>query len=102
MLPLLSAWPWALLFGIFIWSGLASGFYTIGLTLLGARFRGADLAHANATFIILYNIGMLAGPPLVGAAMDLLPPHGFFWSLSVIFIVYSLLVSVRLALRKSG
>lgn len=101
-LPALSAYPLALLIGIFIWSGLASGFYTIGLTLLGARFRGADLAHANATFVILYNIGLLTGPPIVGAAMDALPPHGFFWSLSVIFIGYSALVGTRLALGRSG
>ena len=101
-LPALSASPWALMIGIFVWSGLASGFYTIGLTLLGARFRGADLAHANATFVILYNIGLLVGPPIVGASMDFLPPHGFFWSLSVIFIGYAALVSARLALGRSG
>ena len=101
-LPALSASPWALMIGIFVWSGLASGFYTIGLTLLGARFRGADLAHANATFVILYNIGLLVGPPIVGASMDFLPPHGFFWSLSVIFIGYAALVASRLALGRSG
>ncbi|NBU15212.1 MAG: MFS transporter [Alphaproteobacteria bacterium] len=101
-LPALSATPWALLIGIFFWSGIASGFYTIGLTLLGARFRGADLAHANATFVILYSVGLLIGPPIVGAAMDALPPHGFFWSLSVIFIGYAALVASRLALGRSG
>ena len=101
-LPALSATPWALLTGIFLWSGIASGFYTIGLTLLGARFRGADLAHANATFVILYSVGLLIGPPIVGAAMDALPPHGFFWSLSVIFIGYAALVASRLALGRSG
>lgn len=101
-LPALSASPWALLIGIFFWSGLASGFYTVGLTLLGARFRGADLAHANATFVILYSVGLLIGPPIVGAAMDALPPHGFFWSLSVIFIGYAVLVGSRLALGRSG
>lgn len=101
-LPALSASPWALLIGIFVWSGLASGFYTVGLTLLGARFRGADLAHANATFVILYSVGLLIGPPIVGAAMDFLPPHGFFWSLSLIFIGYAALVSARLAMGRSG
>lgn len=100
LLPMLTDHPSFLFAGILIWSGAASGLYTIGLTLLGARYRGADLAHANATFIILYNIGLLAGPPLVGVAMDRFPPHGFFFSLAALFAIYAAIVGGRLALGR--
>lgn len=101
LLPFLSHSPAWMFAGVLIWSGSASGLYTVGLTLLGARYHGADLAHANASFIILYNIGMLSGPPLVGAVMDRYPPHGFFLSLAALFTLYAAIVAGRLALRRA-
>jgi MFS family permease len=101
LLPLLSHSPAWIFAGVLIWSGSASGLYTVGLTLLGARYHGADLAHANASFIILYNVGMLSGPPLVGAVMDQFPPHGFFLSLAGMFALYTAIVAGRLALRRA-
>jgi hypothetical protein len=61
-----------------------------------ARFTGADLASANAAFVILYNVGLAIGPPVVGGGMDLLPPHGFAWSLSAFFAVYTAVVIRRM------
>ncbi len=102
VLPLLSAYPNGLFIGLIIWSGIASGLYTVGLTLLGARYRGADLAHANAAFIILYNAGMIVGPPLIGATMDAMPPQGFFVGMGGIFLIYSVVAGIRLSLNKPG
>jgi MFS family permease len=101
LLPFLSHFPAWMFAGVLIWSGSASGLYTVGLTLLGARYHGADLAHANASFIILYNVGMLSGPPLVGAVMDIYPPHGFFLSLAALFGLYAMIVAGRLAFRRA-
>jgi hypothetical protein len=67
---------------------------------LGARFTGADLASANAAFVILYNVGLTLGPPVVGGAMDLLPPHGFAWSMAAIFAAYTAVVAWRLAAER--
>ncbi len=61
---------WAILL---VWGGIAGTFYTVGLAHLGARFEGAALAGANAAFLVLYNVGLVLGPPVVGGGMD--PPR---------------------------
>lgn len=65
------AWPL-----LFVWGGLTGGVYTIGLTLLGRRFRRAELASASTAFVMIFEIGSLVAPPIAGAAMDLWDPHG--------------------------
>jgi len=62
---------------ILLMGGIAIGFYTLGLTHIGQRVGVADLAIANAAFLVTYQIGALVGPSLGGAMMDLWPPHGF-------------------------
>ena len=44
-------------------AALTGALYTVGLAHLGARFTGADLASANAAFVLLYNVGLVVGPP---------------------------------------
>ena len=61
---------------LFVWGGTVVGLYTVGLTLLGQRFRAADLAGANVAFVTIYEIGSVAGPAAAGAAMDAWQPHG--------------------------
>ncbi len=75
-------WLYALLF---VWGGIAGGLYTVGLAHLAAKYTGADLAGGNAAFVVLFNIGPLAGPPLVGAAMDVSRTHGFSSGMAVFF-----------------
>lgn len=67
-----------------VWSGLASGLYMIGLAELGARYQDGDLAAANAAFVACYASGMIAGPPLVGRALDAFPAKGLFSSLALL------------------
>lgn len=80
---------------LFVWGGVAGGLYTVGLAHLGARFTGADLAGANAAFVVLYNIGLMVGPPAVGGGMDALPPHGFAGALAAFFALYLTIVAWR-------
>jgi MFS family permease len=97
MIPLSSS-----LTGIFVLvvisGGVAGGLYTVGLALLGARATGAALAQANAAFVMLYSIGMIAGPPVTGAAMDLWEPHGLPAAMAAILGAYALFVLVRRAM----
>lgn len=81
---------------LFIWGGFTGGLYTVGLAHLGARFTGHDLANANAAFIMLYSVGLIVGPPFVGAGMDTLGPHGFAWALAAMLAAYSVLVAWRI------
>ncbi|ACB96587.1 major facilitator superfamily MFS_1 [Beijerinckia indica subsp. indica ATCC 9039] len=71
-----------------IWGGVAGSLYPIGLAYLGAQYKGAELASANAAFVMLYSLGMLAGPPLMGYGMDLLMPNGFFLTIGALFTLY--------------
>lgn len=75
-----------ILFGF--WGGLVMGVYTIGLTLVGERFKGSELVGANAAYVILYSLGLLAGPALEGVALDAWNPHGLIVVLGGICAVY--------------
>ncbi|UOM35436.1 MFS transporter [Acuticoccus sp. I52.16.1] len=81
---------------LFVTGGIVTGLYTIGLTQLGERYHGADLASANAAFVMMYAFGMLIGPISLGAGLDLFPPHGFAIAIAVIFAIYVILGSLRI------
>jgi MFS family permease len=83
-----------------IWGGGTGSLYAVGLAHLGSRYRGPDLASANAAFIMLYSLGMLGGPPIVGFGMDLLPPNGFFFSIAALLALYLGLVCGHRVRRK--
>lgn len=68
---------------LFIQSGVASGLYTVGLSLLGERFTGGRIAAANAAFIFAYGLGSLLSPPAAGVAMDGFGPAGVLVVLGV-------------------
>ncbi len=78
-----------------IWGGGVGSLYAVGLAHLGSRYSGPDLASANAAFIMLYSLGMLAGPPITGFGMDLVPPNGFFFSIAALLALYLGLVCSR-------
>jgi MFS family permease len=95
-LPLLIPYPRAFEGLIFIWGGLVAALYTVGLAHLGSRFRGHELAAANAAFIVCYSIGMLSGPPVLGAGMDLWRPHGLPITVALILGIYALVAGWRI------
>lgn len=88
LLPLVAGATAALIAVLFAFGGLTGALYTVGLAHLGARFTGADLVSANAAFVILYNVGLIVGPPAVGGAMDAFPPHGFALALGGFCALY--------------
>lgn len=71
-----------------LWGGAAGSLYAVGLAHLGARYSGADLASANAAFIMLYALGMIGGPPIVGFGTDLISPNGLFLSMAALLALY--------------
>jgi MFS family permease len=56
---------------LFVWGGTSMGLYTLSLAVLGERTSLAELAAANTAFVMVYEVGSISGPILVGAAMDL-------------------------------
>lgn len=96
VLPLARSASFTLFCGLLVVSGgFVGSLYAVGLAHLGARFKGAELASANAAFIMLYSIGMLAGPPIVGIGQDVVRPDGFFYSIAVLLGIYLVLAGQR-------
>lgn len=87
-LPLLAGATWPLWGSLFVWGGIAAGLYTIALIELGARYRGPRLVSATAAVVSAYGIGALAGPLIVGAAMDAVEPHGLALALGAMAASY--------------
>ncbi|NJL08685.1 MAG: MFS transporter [Methylacidiphilales bacterium] len=85
----------AFMAAVFVWGGIVASLYTVGLAHLGSRYRGADLASANAAFIMLYSVGFTFGPPGLGAAMDAWNPWGFPVALAAGLGLYTLVVVLR-------
>ena len=96
LMPFAAANYWLLAALLFAWSGIVGGLYPVGLAHLGARHSGADLASANAAFVMLYSLGMLIAPPLLGAGLDSWNPHGFAAGLALLFALYCGLVALRM------
>ncbi len=77
------------------WGGITMGIYTIGLTLIGERFKGDQLVGANAAYVILYSLGLLMGPAAEGVALDAWNPHGLLVALGGICGIYALFLTSR-------
>lgn len=73
LLPMMGAPFWLMMF---VWGGVSWGMYTLGLALLGERFQLAQLAAANAAFVMMYEVGSITGPVLSGVALDHWPTWG--------------------------
>lgn len=87
---------------IFLTGGLVGGIYTVGLAHLGARFSGSQLAAANAAFVMLYSLGMMAGAPAVGFVVDAARPHGYAYSLAGLCGAYALLIAWRMRAERTA
>jgi len=85
-LPYAAAAGPAPMFALLIaWGGVYGGLYTVGLAHLADRYQGPDLAGGNAAFVVLFNAGLLLGPPIVGAGFDLSATHGLPLSMGLFF-----------------
>ncbi len=93
MLPAMGPPFWLMMF---VWGGVSWGMYTLGLALLGERFRPAQLAAANAAFVMTYEVGSIAGPVVSGAALDQWPALGLPIAVG---IVAALFIVVAVAKR---
>jgi predicted MFS family arabinose efflux permease len=86
---------------VFIWGGAIVGLYTVGLNLLGQRYRGPDLAAGNAGMVFCYNFGALLGPVIAGLALDRFGPNGLPATLAVVFGLYLVVLGASQLRRRS-
>jgi len=88
IMPFVFAAPLMRLATLFILGGAIMSFYSLGLTMLGQKFKGSLLASANASFIFFLCLGEIIGPPVIGTAMDLFGTYAFGWSMALFTLVY--------------
>jgi MFS family permease len=81
---------------LFVWGGMITGLYTVGLAHLGSKLSGYELASANAAFVLCYSVGMTLGPQIIGIGMDFGGPNGFAAVFVVFFAAYFALVVTRI------
>ncbi len=89
---------WAL---VSLWGGSMGAIFTVGITLLGQRFTSVDLVAANAVFSVLFGVGGMIGPILVGFSMDGIGPAGFIVSISAAIFLYVTFATFRQIQRAS-
>jgi len=92
VLPLIAHHVLLLFPVVAIWGGLVGGLYTVGLAHLGSKFRGPELAAANATYILMYSLGILLGPPILGIGIDIWDPNGLPATIALLFVLYLVIV----------
>jgi MFS family permease len=78
-------WKWPY---IFLLGGVLAALYTLGMVLLGERFKDADLAAATALFGVMWGVGSVIGPPLGGVGIELWDPHGMPAAVALMLAVF--------------
>lgn len=79
---------------LFVWGGCSFGLYTVGVTMLGERYRGGELVAANAAFVMTFELANMLGPPLSGWAIEAWVPTGlmvYMASIATGFVLVSLI-----------
>ena len=78
-------WKWPY---FFVLGGVLAALYTLGMVLLGERFKDADLAAATALFGVMWGVGSVIGPPLGGIGIELWDPHGMPVAVALMLAVF--------------
>jgi MFS family permease len=73
---------------VFALGGVEGMIYALGVILLGQTFRGTELAAASVLFTGMWGAGMMLGPALVGAGMDVLGNESLPLLLAAVYAIY--------------
>lgn len=90
--------PWHLATGFAI-GGILLGFYTVGLAIVGEQVSIADLGAANASFLVMYQLGAILGPAAAGTAMTFAPVEGFVLAMA---LTMALAIAALMVLTRRG
>ncbi len=76
----------------FIYVGVGEGLYILALVLIGQKFDKQDLTTASAAVVLMYGLGSVSSPLIVGPMMDILDPHGAMYALAAFAFGYLLFI----------
>ncbi len=102
-LPFLSGEAWSLGLAVAALGLMIGSLWTVAVVMIGQKFRGADLVHANACEAALYGCGAVVGPILVGGSQQTLGLGTFPWLIAAAclsVVVFAALPSLAARLRK--
>jgi len=72
----------------FTLGGVEGMVYTLGIILLGQRFRGSELAAASVLYTGMWGAGTMLGPAVVGAGMDVFGIASMPYLIAAIYVIY--------------
>lgn len=84
---------------LFVWGGCSFGLYTVGVTMLGERYRGGELVAANAAFVMTFELANLMGPPMSGWAMEAWVPTGLMVYMALVAALFVAVSTLRGVMR---
>jgi len=88
LMPSLIRMGWLAGVYAFVFGGLEGMIYTLGVVLVGERFKGALLAAATTLFTACWGAGTVVGPLVVGLGMDVFGEHQMALIVAVLFALY--------------
>ena len=91
----------ALYAAFFVYVGFGQGLYILALVLLGQKFNKKELTTASAAVVLMYGIGSILSPLIIGPLMDIFNPHGAVFGLAGFALAY-LVFTVFYRDNKSG
>ena len=101
MIPFLISTKIAIWLVLIIWGGATAGIYTVALTIMGQRFRGAQLAAGNAAFGVMWGVCGTIAPGAGGAAMTVWNENGLIVALAAGTVAFLVLAFVRRIITKN-
>jgi MFS family permease len=73
---------------VFVFGGIEGMIYTLGVVLIGQRFKGSLLAAATTSFTACWGAGTVLGPLLAGVGMDWLGDESLMYIVFAFFLLY--------------
>lgn len=72
-------WPW-----LMFWGAVQGGLFTLGIISLSTRHSGLGLASAMTFSMVVYTVGGIVGPPILGGLISLFGGDGFVFGLTAV------------------
>ena len=82
-----------------VMGGPAAVLYTAGLAGVNDAFTAEEMASGTAAFTVIWHMGGLSGPALVGLAMQIWDPYGFLIAIAAALAVL-ILANLRTLSRR--
>ncbi|MBL4616479.1 MAG: MFS transporter [Robiginitomaculum sp.] len=72
----------------FIYVGIGEGLYILALVLVGQKFSHKEMTAASAAIVLMYGIGSILSPLIIGPLMDIFNPNGAMFGLAGFALAY--------------